>query len=248
MKLYQYWDTPEPPDEVAAWIEEFRVMNPEMQHRLYDRDAASWFIGKHIGQRERKAFEACAVPSMQSDYFRVCAVKKSGGAYVDADYRSLQNLSGLLQGAPHGMLQSWDGELVHGFMMIRRSDDPFIDACIKICTLNVESRDVPNAYTATGPGVLNALQAVLKPERAPALLAKFDNMLQHDWLFPVVVERARREITVTSNLVQALDAITLISKRDLRPWLGKTDPPYKHTERHWMNWRGPMYRDAAAGP
>ncbi len=246
MKLYQYWDTGEPPPEVAGWIDGFRSMNPDMQHRLFDRGRASWFIGKHVGARERRAFDACAVPSMQSDVFRLCAVKRSGGLYVDADFRCLQPLAGLLSQAPHGMIASWDGELVHNFMLIRPPADPFIEACLRLCVLNIEAGDIPSAYTATGPGVLNALQAVIRPKRADALLAKMDNPLQRDWLFAEVVERARREFTVTDTLRRSFGAITAVPKSTLRPWVAKTEPAYKETGRHWLNWRGSIYADPAA--
>ncbi len=241
MKLLQYWDTGDPPEEVAGWIEGVRATNPDMKHRLYDRDDASWFIGKRVGERERRAFDACAVPSMQSDVFRLCAVKQFGGVYLDADLRSLQPLAGLLSRAPHGLIASWNGELVHNFMLIRPAQDAFIDACLRICVLNIEAQDIPNAYTATGPGVLTALQAVLRPEMTDRLLAKFDNMMQRDWLFPTVLARARREVVLSNSLRASFEALTLVSKRELQPWIGKTDPSYKHTERHWLHWPGSIY-------
>jgi hypothetical protein len=58
MKLFQYW---EPPDEVAEWIEGFRVKNPDFKHRLYDRGSASWFIRKNLGERHQRAFDALLV-------------------------------------------------------------------------------------------------------------------------------------------------------------------------------------------
>jgi len=241
MRLFQYWDTGDPPPEVAAWIEGFRSLNPEMKHRLYDRDEASWFIGKHVGPRARKAFADCAVPSMQSDLFRLCALERFGGLYVDADFRCLRPLGGLLDTAPHGLIASWDGQLVHNFMLVRPAQDAFVQACLELCLLNIEARDIPNAYTATGPGVPTAIQAILRPELGRQVMAAMDNPLQADWLFPRVVERATREIAVTDALVRSFEALTLVRKRDLQPWIGKTDPSYKQTQRHWLNWRGSIY-------
>ena len=244
MKLFQYWDTGHPPAEVAAWIEGVRRINPDFQHQLFDRDSARWFIGKHTGQREQRAFEACAVPAMQADYFRLCALKRSGGFYIDADVELLKPLAALLDMAPHGMLQSRRGQLVNALMMLRQPDDPFVNACLQLCTINIENRDIPNVYTATGPGVLNAIQALLRPEMAQGLISQMDNLLQRDWLFTELVDRARREIAVTDELVRSFDAITLMPKGDLRPWIGKASPAYKETEIHWMNWPGSIY----AGP
>ena len=241
MRLFQYWDTGQPPDEVAQWIEGFRVMNPDLKHQLYDRDAASWFIRKHIGLREQRAFDSCAVPSMQSDYFRLCAMKQFGGVYADADFRCLQPLADLLDPVPHGLITSWDGQLVHSFMLIRPPEDPFIEACLQLCTLNVESRDIPNAYTATGPGVPSAIQAILDPAMGAHVIKTMDNMLQKDWLFPQVVERAHRVIPITDALRRSFEALSLVKKTAIQPWIGKTNPDYKQTDRHWLNWKGSSY-------
>jgi hypothetical protein len=183
---------------------------------------------------------------MQADYFRLCAVKRSGGFYVDADVQLLQPLVSLLALAPYGMLQSRRGQLVNALMLLRQPEDPFVNACLQLCTLNIENRDIPNVYTATGPGVLNAIQAVLRPGMAEGLISQMDNLLQRDWLFTELVDRARREIPVTDELVRAFDAITLMPKGDLRPWIGKAAPAYKETAIHWMNWPGSIYADAAA--
>ncbi len=241
MKLFQYWDTGSPPDEVAGWIDGLRGMNPGFEHRLYDRDSASWFIGKHIGRREQAAFEACAVPAMQADYFRLCALKRSGGVYVDADFQALKPISPLIATAPHGLMEARNGQFLSGVMFIRPPADAFVTACLTLCTINIESRDIPNVYTATGPGVLCAVQAVLKPQTAPALLAAMDNMLQADWRFPVLLERARHEIRVTDELVRSFDALSILPKGGLRPWLVAPRPAYKATDRHWLNWQGSIY-------
>jgi mannosyltransferase OCH1-like enzyme len=241
MKLFQYWDAPEPPAYVAEWIETFRAGNPGLEHRLYDRGSAAWFIGKHIGERERRAFEACAVPAMQADYFRLCALKRYGGLYFDADMRCLAPLDALVEQAPHGFAPLLHGRLINNAMLMRQADDPFIDACLRLCTSNIEARDIPNVFTATGPGVLWAIQSLVKPELAEGLLAAMDNMLQGGWLFPRVVERARAEIPVTEALVRSFNALTLLPKAVLLRWIGRTNPPYQQTEVHWLNWRGSIY-------
>ena len=243
MKLFQYWDTGHPPDDVAAWIEAIRLGNPELDHRLYDRDRAHWFIGKHIGRREQRAFEACAVPAMQADYFRLCALRRSGGVYVDADVQTLQPMSSLWAMAPHGLMEERRGQIMSGVILVRRSEDPYINAALRLCTINIENRDIPNVFTATGPGVLNAIRAVLKPELAAGLIGAMDNMLQRSWLFTELVERARQEIPVTDELVRSFDGFTLLPKRDLRRWIGKDAPAYKQTQRHWLHWRGSIYLD-----
>lgn len=248
MRLFQYWDSGAPPGEIAAWIEEVRSLNPEMKHRLYDRDDASWFIRKNLGLREQRAFDGCAVPAMQADYFRLCALQRFGGLYVDADLRCVQPLAPLLQATPHGLAMLLNGHITNSLMFMRLGGDAYVEACLRLCTCNIEQRCMPNVYTATGPGVLTAIQAVLQPELAPALVASMDNLLQRDWLFAELVESARRQIPVTDSLLASFRDLTLADKPAMRPWIAKTNPPYKQTPRHWLNWPGSIYAAAETAP
>ena len=203
MRLFQYWDAPDPPAEVAGWIEGFRVGNPGFRHQLYDRGAASWFIRKQVGEREQRAFDAIAVPSMQSDYFRYCAVWAKGGVYVDADFQCLAPLAGLLGQAPQSLMLSWDGHIVAGLMMCRPPGDPFVRACLDLSTANIEARALSSAYTAAGPGVINALRALIDPGSFDEVAKGFDNFFGREWGFTELMERTRRAGRGRANLASA---------------------------------------------
>jgi hypothetical protein len=245
MKLFQYWDTGAPPADVSVLVDGMRAHNPEMEHRLYDRDSAGWFIGKHLGAREKRAFEACAVPAMQSDYFRLCALLVKGGLYVDADLRSLRPLARLVEATPHGFMTISDGHLINGFLMVRGGGDPFLQACLRLCTLNIEAGDMPKVYTATGPGVFNAMRALIQPELSRKLARVLENPIQESWGFPRLLERVGREIERTPELVASWGAWTVLPKGDAFSWVERIDPAYKETERHWLNWQGSIYAGAA---
>ena len=247
MRLFQYWDAPDPPAEVAEWIEGFRVGNPGLRHRLYDRETASWFIGKQVGEREQRAFDAIAVPSMQSDYFRYCAVWAKGGAYVDADFQCVAPLAGLLGQAPRSLMLSWDGHIVAGLMMCRQPGDPFVRACLDLSTSNIEARALSSAYTAAGPGVINAIRALIEPASFDEIAKGFDNFFGREWGFPELMERTRRAVVVTEPIAEAFRALTVIPVKRIGPWIGRKAPAYKETERHWLHWRGSLYLDQRGG-
>lgn len=93
--IIQYWDSGSPPEEVAELIETFREHNPDTPHLVFSESEAERFIAEHFGPREVEAFRACALPAMQADYLRYCAVFALGGIYADADcecHRALQPL------------------------------------------------------------------------------------------------------------------------------------------------------------
>ena len=168
MRLFQYWDTGEPPDDVAAWIEGFRSMNPEMQHALYDRDRASWFIGKYVGERERRAFDELLVPSMQADYFRACAVFAKGGAYLDADSIPGEPLASLYSRAAHSLVMIWSDDLQPGVLMFRERGDALLKAWLDRMTVSIEKRQPGNASEVTGPIALTSIySAALERDLGP---------------------------------------------------------------------------------
>ncbi len=247
MRLYQYWDNGAPPPEVAEWIQGFRGANPDFRHRLFDRDSASWFIKKHFGKREQEAFELLLVPSMQSDYFRSCALVKSGGVYADADFQCLRPLSGLLGRAPKTFLLVWDHHVASGFLMVRQAQDPYLKACLDFATRNIELRrfaDLQPRFLAAGavagPDVFSCIYNLAHPapsDSGPLALKHFE---------PSVMAAVREEVAVTPELREAVAGATLVHSLTAAKWLGTVQPAYKETGRHWLNWRGSIYADPPA--
>lgn len=242
MRLYQYWDTGPPPEEVSRWIDGFRLQNPEMKHRAYDRDAAAWFIRKRLGERHASAFQALLVPSIQSDYFRTCALVATGGIYADADFQCLAPLAGLIRHVPELLLMVWDAHLATGFLMARSPDNPYLRACLELATRNIEAR----RFTNLSPRFL-AAQAIAGPDLFTSVfkLAMADpSETGHLALAPPTAEvwaTVRRELNVTESLRQSVARATRLHYLSATEWIGTPQPAYKKSERHWMRWRGPFY-------
>ncbi len=242
MKLFQYWDGAEPPSEVAGWIEGFRTRNPDFEHVLLNEATAADFIARHYGPREVAAFRACAVPAMQADFIRLCVLDVFGGVYVDADNQSLRPLSELIARAPRSLAFLWTGLINNGFLMFRSPGDPFVRACLEMTLQNIEARRFEIEFTATGPGVVNAVRVVADPSCLDAVLGAFDNAVCRDWGFPALVEHARAAVPATPELVEAVASLTLMHALAASPWIGSDQPAYKQSDRHWGNWRGSIYR------
>ena len=243
MKLFQYWDTGEPPQDVAGWVEGFRVKNPEMQHRLYDRDRASWFIGKHFSERERRAFDALAVPAMQADYFRLCALVAKGGVWFDADCLPGRPLSTLIARAPSLLLVLLDGAIINSTLIARRPGSPFLTACLGAATRIIEGRLFGDAIrliavpSVAGPGLLTAAWFVGAPEwpRAGPLGRCPDP--------PPVWSVAERLIDASPAFRASVSAATFLHLYTVEKWGRPTAPSYKDGPRHGMRWQGSVYLD-----
>lgn len=244
MRLFQYWDSGEPPDEVAGWIDGFRVRNPDFKHMLLNRDSASWFIGKHLGARERRAFEQLLVPSMQSDYLRTCALLRFGGVYADADLQCLRPLAGLIERAPRTFLLVFDHHIANGLLAVRRPDDAYLRACFEFATRNIELRRFADmsprflaAHAVAGPDVYTGICRLVDPSppgEDPLSLAP---------PAPAVARALQAEVEVTPELREAVLGCTRTHVFSAAPWIGTEQPAYKQTERHWMKWPGAIYSD-----
>lgn len=83
-RVVQYWDQPEPPDDVRTIMQSWRLP-PPWQTRLFDRRTAQAFIAAHHPPAVAHAFARCHHPAMRSDLFRLCYLVRCGGVYMDAD-------------------------------------------------------------------------------------------------------------------------------------------------------------------
>lgn len=242
MKLFQYWDTPEPPDEVAGWIAGFRDLNPEFKHQLFDERSAAEFIGSHFGPRKLEAFRALAVPAVQSDYFRLCALRRYGGVYVDADFESARPLIRMLKPVRHGLVLMWRNEMVNGLIMVRQPGDPFIAACLKLATDNILTRRFQDVRRTAGIGLMNALWALVDEAFPEGQETDVREELTRKWDAPEVLEAARGIIRPTPELAASIRALVRVHVLDAARWIATPRPAYKATDRHWLNWKGSIYR------
>lgn len=243
MKLFQYWDTGRPPDDVAELVQGLARDNPKLEHRLHDRASARKMIGDRLGERWCKAFDACAVPAMQADYFRLCALWLFGGVYIDADNISVSPLDTLVVDAPDALMVSLDGYLTTGFMMFRSPRNTFLRATLDVATDNIERRVFDNVYVATGPPVADAVRALIDQTWFEHVYDRSD-----DWTrgmrFGRLLDQARTLVRITPEIVAAYRAIRIMTVEDLAAWIGTKRPAYKSTERDWRLWRGSIYAEA----
>ncbi len=233
--LIQYWDSEEIPTEVAELIATFRDRNPDLDHRVFSRAEAERFIGERYTARELAAFQACAVPAMQADYFRYCAVLALGGIYVDADFHCLRPLVGLIDTTEEGLLfqKSPRGNLVNSFLVFKRAGHPLLRLAIDVAGANIERR-IPRAVNAiTGPWVLTSLLALHQ-------LGSFDAARQAARGEPRRAERLFATVGDYARIDEAFQGVRIEPFALATEWIG--DPPrplrYKRADRHWSNWRG----------
>jgi hypothetical protein len=258
--ISQYWDTEEVPDYIAELSATFRDCNPDFRHHLFSESEAERFIGARFGAREAAAFRACAIPSMQSDYFRYCSVLALGGFYVDADHRCSVSLQPLLDDCAGGEIFLGPNARFHNgrhlrliwssFFVFREPGHPFLSLALEIATANIEAR-IPESIWPRGHNVREAVWVTVGP-------GVFSLMrLMRDWgsfdAFIAGIAGSPVEpfgklycdvIGDYDRLLEAFDGVRVSSHRRMMDWIDNpVEPlPYKKTDVHWLNATGAIFR------
>lgn len=255
--IVQYWDTPEAPDYVEERIESFRERNPDTRHLLFDERTAGALIAERFGEREAKAFQACAVPTMQSDYFRYCAAHALGGVYVDVGYRCVAPLDTLLEPAAGGKLFRVEplGFLLSGFFAFRAPAHPLPRLALDVITVNIEHRASEMVQMTTGPWTLSALallhEIAREQGRGESLsLERLREPFRRRVPAMAVTDAARMEtermveplfeaVGDLDRLREAFANVRIDRYREASAWVAEPDGPlpYKASNRYWARWQ-----------
>jgi hypothetical protein len=238
--IVQYWHAEEAPDYIADLFETYDDLNPDRRHLVFSRSSAAAFIDEHFDSRRLRAFEACAVPAMQADYFRYCATLALGGAYCDADSRCVASLRSLVPAGGAGRLfQRSDSEVtVNGLYAFGSPGHPFIELALEVATANIERRTSNHVYATTGPLIFTNLCRLRR-------LGSFDALMEHlaghrsEWHARVLCEAIG-----DYGLVNRAFEGVMVSPISENVWIRAPECPlpYKETDEHWTNFKGTIYR------
>lgn len=260
LSISQYWNSESIPDSVSYLSATFRDRNPDFSHRVFSEVEAERFIGEHFGSREVAAFRVCAVPSMQSDYFRYCAVYVLGGIYADVDYRCKAPLRPLIDRSTQGeiflsptamRLNGRDARRIwSGFFAFREPRHPFLGLALEIATANLEARIAERVWPV-GHMVREAIGLTVGPG-IPTLMrfirdwGSFDAFIEGIAGSPAEPFGALYCETIGSfeRIVKAFDGVRVSPNASMYDWVAEPDfdLPYKETDTHWLNVKTPIFR------
>jgi mannosyltransferase OCH1-like enzyme len=219
LPIVQYWHGSEPPTEVTELIASFRTHNPELPHLLFDRAGAEEFIAERFSERELGAFRTCAVPAMQADYFRYCAVLALGGIYADVGFRCLRPLQGLVkESADAQLFKRPRGHLINGLFIFKLPGHPLLRLALDIATTNIEQRIMEQVWAVTGPGIFTGLHIHCQQG--------------------LDIEKLGRDGR-HARLAKAFKGVSIAPLQTTANWLGGPERPlqYKQGETQWVKWQ-----------
>ncbi|HEX3174182.1 MAG TPA: glycosyltransferase [Solirubrobacterales bacterium] len=222
--------------------------NPDMRQMIFSQTTAKMFLETHLGAREVAAFEACAVPAMQADYFRYCAVHVLGGFYCDADCICTGSLLPLLEA---------DGILVESMRLPETLNnnlfafkDPghlFPKLAMDIATAAIENRLSERVSAVTGPFIFNLLWRGFKRGSFDAWLQEAkgtSGLVGEEKGVARQVKAIRLAVGDYTRLAGAFDGVRVLAWADLLDVItpGSNQLAYKETRNHFPNWEGSIYR------
>lgn len=260
LQISQYWNTKAIPDYLDDLLVTFRDRNLDFHHRVFSEADTERFIGEHFGPRELAAFRACAVPSMQSDYFRYCVVLALGGVYADVDYRcraSLRPMVDRLEGGeiflsptPVTLKGREATRIWSGFFAFREPGHPFLRLALEIATANMEARIpervwkvgenvVESIWLTVGPGIFSLMRFIRNWGSLDAFIDGVANTPAEPFasLYCEVIGDYDR-------ILEAFDGVRVSPYAQMTSWIeSPEDPlPYQRTDVHWHNVRTAIFR------
>ncbi len=237
LPIIQYWHSEDVPEEVERTVASFRRLNPTLPHLLFHERSAEKFIADRFSQREAAAFRACAVPAMQADYLRYCALLALGGFWIDVDFACVRPLSTLAEPRDSGVMfrpKEIDVPANNCFLAFTTPGHPLPRLLLDVSTANVERRNTESVAFITGPWVLMILGLVFRS-------GSFDAVQQEltDERLARLAYEVQGIVGDADRVVEAFDGVKIISGKRLDEWIRNVGQclAYKESDDHWVNWQ-----------
>jgi len=245
LNLTQFWHDPDVPEEIRAVYKSYEAHHPGWKFLRYDAVTAAAFIEERFTSREVAAFGKCAVPAMQADYFRLCALLAHAGWYADADSPCLSRLDTLVSDGTEALFlkrHAW-GPVMNGLVWVKDPGHPFLAAWLEMATVNIESELAADVWTVTG-----AMNSTSLYHSAAGDIDSLNGMRKRFESDPACLSiLARSERLARSG--QYPDLLRGVRVRPLSDsaghWREYVPMKYKETTMDWRHWEGSIFKKTA---
>jgi mannosyltransferase OCH1-like enzyme len=170
--IVQYWDDPEPPEDVARLMDTWRSGNPGYRHQLFDDAAARAFLTQHYGPNVLRAYQ-----------FRLAYLYARGGVYVDADDRCLAPVESVLPF--HLTLAVYQEDYALGGLAVGTLGNNFLAAApnhtvigraLELATEALNRGDTDIVWLKTGPALISRAFAEIASKTPLKLSSWLENI------------------------------------------------------------------------
>jgi mannosyltransferase OCH1-like enzyme len=152
-RIIQIWDTPEVPEDIAAYRETWRTTNPDYECVLFDAASADTFLAAHYPPQVQLAYRRARGAARKADIFRLAALLSLGGVYADADDRCQRPLATILPPTAALVLyQEHLGTLGNNFIAVA-PQHPFVALMLRQAVNATNRGDSDIVWLSTGPAL-----------------------------------------------------------------------------------------------
>ncbi|WP_420396372.1 tetratricopeptide repeat protein [Nioella sp.] len=190
-QVFQFWDSRELPDQVAAVINENKALNPDFEFRRFSEQEARSYLAEKGETEALRGFRLAPHAAAKADIFRLAVLWYEGGVYMDADDRSLNPLSSFLNlrcrfvGFQEPMMS-----VGNNFLAVQPKD-PIIRSALESASIAFSATQGESIWLATGPGAVTRAVALHGTKKDGTLSAGV-------WLMPM--HRLQRDVATHIRL------------------------------------------------
>ena len=177
--VVQFWNTPEPPEAVQAFMKSWSS-NPDVGYTLFDFRKADKYLHDSLGARWQRAFRLARNHAESADFFRLAYVMNEGGIWADADDVLFGSLEALLQDYPGAVVyhESFGGAVGNNFFAAPPKH-PAIRYAALMALEALEQRSAEKTWLKTGPGLFSRAIGQFVAQCPRESLAKHLTMLEY---------------------------------------------------------------------
>lgn len=155
LKVFQYWNTPEPPEQVQELMNQCQQVNADCEYTRFNDFTAIQYLKKQGLFQAARAFQIAQSPATKADILRLALLWREGGIYLDADDLCLNPFSQHLDHSTEICLYREPGHSSLGNnFMASKADTPMIEAALTQATENVLSVSSESTWFSTGPALV----------------------------------------------------------------------------------------------
>jgi tetratricopeptide (TPR) repeat protein len=154
-RISQFWDDPEPPQDLLELSQSWREKNPDYEHRLFDGQTALAYLAAHFPSAVASAYRRCTDATTKADLFRLAVLVKDGGLWADMDDRCVAPLYELIPAGVEAFFwQEGTGYLCNNLLATRPSH-PILRRALVTAVNAINRGDRDKVWMLTGPGLLS---------------------------------------------------------------------------------------------
>ena len=132
-----------------------RIMSPTFEYRFMGDDDIIDFIRTSFSTEIFDHYSKLQIGAARADFWRVLALQKHGGVYIDIDGHLVWPLESLIKPQDSELFITIRNGEITNYFLASKNDSHHLDKIISTIVTNIDNDTLKNTYDLTGPGVFN---------------------------------------------------------------------------------------------